>query len=61
MKLAVLILRDPTRQEIESTNKGNPPERALKQFSALYGREAFTSEHIDFRVDLTGTQILFMR
>jgi hypothetical protein len=60
MRVSVLLLRDPSRQEVESTNKGIPPERALKQFEAIYYRKALPSEYPYFTVAVTGTEILFI-
>lgn len=55
---AVLILRDPSREEKESVKKQVVPDRVYKQFQYLYDKEVTTEQ---FRLDITDNYVIFLQ
>jgi len=57
MKYAVLILRDPSREEKEAVKKQVVPDRVQKQFRSLYSREVTTEQ---FKLDMTDSFVIMV-
>jgi hypothetical protein len=55
---AVLLLRDPTREEKEAVKNQVIPDRVRKQFQCLYSKEVTTEQ---FRLDITDISVIIIQ